>query len=134
MKEFTKAGFKKVRTVLDKALEKAGKELDITLELGSISFDANKFTCKLTALTGTDVNEHAKKEWDKNCVMFGFKPSHFGVSHKPKFGHDTYTIVGINPRARKNPITVTVVGKGDSKWVVPCDRFRDLVGVNTDFF
>ena len=133
MEEFTKASFKHVREVIDKALADAGTELGITLKIGSISYDANKFTSKLTGLTGTNSNDHAKAEWDKNCVMFGFKPEHFGVSHKPQFSQDTYTIVGIAPRSRKYPILATISSKAGT-FKLPASRFRDLEGVNTDFF
>ena len=125
MKEFTRAGFTKVRTVVDKHLAAAGKELGITLSIGNISFDANQFSTKLKGLTGTDSNDHAKKEWDKYCRRFGFKSEHFGVTY------GQYTIVGIASRSRKYPILATVKGKNGT-YKVSSHRFFDLKGVDKD--
>jgi len=127
MKEFTRQNLSNVRKVIDKALTEAGKELDITLKIGNISFDSNSFRTKIEGLTGTNSNDHAKAEWDKYCTSFGFNKEHFGVTH------GKYTIVGISPRSRKYPILATIAGRNGT-FKLDCYSFTTLEGVKKDFF
>jgi hypothetical protein len=104
---FTRPVVKNLREAIKNALSNVEAEYDITLDFNSISFRDDQFSTRLVARVGGDTSEHAKKDWDANCALFGFKPEDFGktcIIQGQKF-----TISGIKPRSRKYPILGTDV-------------------------
>lgn len=80
-----------------KALE---EKYEIELSLGTISYDAEEFTCKMTA-RNPDV-DYDLKNWCQNCWKQEFEPKDYGRLFQ--YEGETYKIIGINNRKRNTPI------------------------------
>jgi len=98
---FTKETLENIRKVLVKHLDEAGYELEIDFSLGSIRYEDQSFTVKLTALTnGYNPKEEALLEyhpdWHNKIV---------------NISGENFKIVGWNAKARKNKVLLERNGR-----------------------
>jgi hypothetical protein len=101
MNKFTKANLGTIRADIDKALAEVAKKHSISLDLGNISFEANKFSVKLTSTIG-DGSEYEKTNFERKCFVYDIPKDWFGKTFKAD--GRTFEITGINTRASKSPI------------------------------
>ena len=106
IKQFDKQNLAQVRVALDKALAQVQDEFGIKISVGSISFQANSFSTKLTAVVSaptaatSEVDGNAKWQaaFHSHARFYGFQPSDLGRS--VEVGGIKYIIVGMRPKAR----------------------------------
>ena len=100
---FDKANLKTIRRDLSAALELVEKKHGVKFEQGNIRFSGANFRMRLECNVNTAPGVDGEKvKWDNNCFLFGLKPEQYGSTFRS--GRDTFTVVGINPRAKKNAI------------------------------
>jgi hypothetical protein len=90
---------------VNEVLAGLSKELGLSFSTGSIRFDSNGFTTKLTATASASDGSSRTKEavdFETHAMSFGLKPSDLG--HKFTHGGDEFTITGLKPRSSKYPI------------------------------
>ena len=110
--EMTKANLKKFRADFTKAVEALEKSYGVKLELGAISYSENNFTTRLTVTNGGDNSEIEKTKFEcaiVNFSMYGLTKADYRKEFKATDGK-TYRLVGVKPRARKNPFVIETVG------------------------
>jgi hypothetical protein len=98
IESFNKTNLKYVREQIQNKLNEL-KELGLTIELGSISFNESSFTSKVTC----SLSDHGDKysiEFDRRHMMYGMSKEHLGKTfllngNKCKF-------LGFKPGARVN--------------------------------
>ena len=92
----------------ESAVKDLEKKYGVQIDLGNVRYSDFNFSTKMTVSNAGSKEEAAKRNWDLNCSLFGFKKEHFGqeilVTGK------TMKIVGIKPRNRKYPIIVESAG------------------------
>lgn len=109
--EFTKQDFTLLRSDLSEALKPLGEKYDIDFTLGNnISCRDLTFSFKLSGAKRTKDGQSvdvAKEEFIKHCGQYDLKPEDYHAEcHIRGEQEQTYRIVGINPKARKNCIIV----------------------------
>lgn len=105
---FDKSNLKTIRRDLSAALELVEKKHGVKFDQGNIRFSGSNFRMRLECNVNTAPGVDGEKvKWDNNCFLFGLKPEHYGSTFRS--GRDTFTVVGINPRAKKNAI----IGRND---------------------
>ena len=77
---------------------------NINIELGTIHFGADEFSCKLVAkeVEGGSKDDLMEKEFYKYCSNYNLTPSDFLA--KFEYRGDVYQVVGIRTSKRKYPI------------------------------
>lgn len=120
MENFTKTNIEEVRTQVELALTEVAKQLGITLEVGTISFNHGFFKASVEGkITSGDPILDMKKAFVKNA-RFTLVEEMFGTSFQDPQG-EWHTIVEYNPRSRTYPVLTVkgrVVGKPTNKWAV----------------
>lgn len=102
---------KVLRRELEEVLKKFGEKHQMTVEVGSISYDNIGFKTQLRA-TVKQVSEDltgAQAEFIRGARKYGIDPSVY--LKKIKFENKIYTITGINTRARTKPLLLEKDGK-----------------------
>lgn len=104
--QFDKATIGRLRFEVDQVLLELGDRFGTELKLGNIRYTNDTFTAKLEAsLDGVDLKA---KEWADNFWKFGMEEDWLHLTFTTK-GKE-YKIVGLRPRARKQPILVESEG------------------------
>jgi hypothetical protein len=100
--KFDKASLKQVRREVEKALAEVNETLGITLEIGHISYEDNTFTARLKgSVSGFD---QRSTEWAVHFQRFGMEEDWLGQTLS--YNDQSYKIVGLRPRARRQQILV----------------------------
>jgi hypothetical protein len=105
------------------ALEGVAEKHGITIKReGGGRFDDHSFTFKLKCSVAGENGEDAgeKLRFERDAVLFGFKPEHYGREFTSK--GERYRITGFNYRARSMPIQAVRVHDGAQF------KFRDIGG------
>ncbi len=122
IKAFDKQNLKTLRADIDAAFRIISQKHGVSLSIGTIRYDptANTATARLTMVATGDANTatdpravaaaKAQAEFKIFASSFGLKPEQYDAIFKA--GGNTYKLVGLNPRARKNPIHGTDVRTG----------------------
>ena len=96
----------------------------LKINIGNISFNDYGFTTKMTCMaTSGDILDDRKNEWNRECRKIGLKEEDFGKVFE--LG-ESYEIVGIRPRARKNNIIVVRKDNG-KEYVMDHYTIKDLL-------
>lgn len=118
VKTFDRANLKTIRADLEAALAAVSAKHGIALSTGSISFNANSFTTKVTAVvantaTGATVDTQEVKwaaAFNKNYPFTGLNKTDLGKTISiPRLG--TVKIVGMRPKANAQIVVKTTDGK-----------------------
>jgi len=112
IKAFDKQNLQQLRADMDAAIQQVAQKHGITIRLKNISYLPERATSKLefiaTGEAASAANPQAAQEaiyaadFKRYCSSFGLKPEQHGATFK--HGRDTYKLVGLKPRAPKNPI------------------------------
>jgi len=123
---FDKQNLKKVRAVINSALERAEEELGIELSIGNITYEADgsNFRTKLqgAVLTeGGDAMTQEARDFEFHAPMQGLSKDLLFTT----FIHngEQYKIVGWKPRSTKYPIACT---SGDKSYKFPISLVQRL--------
>lgn len=103
---FDKSECKRLGEAIEKALQKVGEQHGVHIKRGNARFSSSNVSYKVEASVLGENGEVKTKEaedFKQYASMFGLKEEDFGKTFKT-FGGKTYTICGLNMRARKNPI------------------------------
>jgi hypothetical protein len=85
------------------ALAAVEEKWGVNIAVGGGTYTNDSFTTKLkVSVAGVDM---AKKEWDRYAFRFGLKDEQYGTTFQ--FSGETFTVAGIRPKARKQPIIGT---------------------------
>ena len=97
-----------------KAVEELEKKYDVTISLGSITYEEDRFSSRMSVKNGSDPDDVARMDFDADA----WKYAHLGIQrgmYKRIFVGLTgqrYAIVGINTRAKKYPLEIISVSDG----------------------
>ena len=110
---FNRTNIKALRADIATALAAVEKQHGVSFKLGNIRFTDNDFRGKLECFSASDNSGKAvdvdKQNFESKAFLVGVKPTSFGKTFTQ--GTRTYTICGINTRARTYPIKARL-GKG----------------------
>ncbi len=125
IREFNKISAVMIRDEIKKELQNVGEKLGVFIETGSGSFTPTELGMRLniTLREGYDGKTGKQAQFERHAFMFGLKDSFFG--RKFTFGGEIFTISGIKPKARKNPILATN-SKG-KEFIFPVDIVKSQV-------
>ena len=102
-----------LRDAMDRALAEVGKTHGVAFKVGNISYSANLATAKVEfAAVGEDgsVNTREAQDFERLYTFYGFERDDLGREFKSR--GRTYKLLGLNQRARKNPVIVRDVVTG----------------------
>jgi hypothetical protein len=120
--EITPALCDTLRAEIDTALKSVGDAHGVTLELGTISYTAAKATGRITILP-VGGNPYASG-FERYARGYGLLLADLG--QEVKIDGQTYTILGLKPRATKRP---TVLRRADGQiYDFPVERVRAALG------
>jgi len=86
---------------LQKVAKKIANENSLYLEKTRGTY-GNEFVDIKLSFHESDQSTREKKNWNKNCNLYGFKKEDFGKNFT-HFG-ETYKVIGLNTKAKKFPI------------------------------
>ena len=112
MSEFTRSNIRVLRTRLERALEEIAEDYGITFEVGSMRFNADECSTKITAHNAEDMSDVRREQFDGNCFVLGIKPEAYGATFQSR--GKTYKITGLKPRSPKFPVIAEDVRSGSS--------------------
>ena len=106
--QFNRPSIKAIRTAMDEAMSKVEKEFGIKISTGNASFSDNEVTFKVKANT---LDGNTGEVISKEAVAFESRKGVYGLDHlsvgdKIEMQGKTFTIAGLNTRARKSPINI----------------------------
>ena len=90
------------------------EKYDVTIRLGHISYDDDYFSGKLTVHNGTDPEEIARAEFDRNVWRYedlGLKEGMYGIVFIGR-NHQGYALTGFNPKSKKYPLLIVQISDG----------------------
>lgn len=103
---FNKSNLKTIRADVAAALAAVESNHGVKFSLGNIRFSDSDFRCKLECVSATNSSGNAvdldRQKFESNCWMIGVPKTSFGKTFKS--GRKTFTISGLNTRAKKYPI------------------------------
>lgn len=120
IKAFDKVNLKNLRSDVDVALKTVAAKYGIQISLKNISFMSERATGKLEFIVlgdNADSNTNPRdvvmqSDFKRYANSFGLTPEKYGTIFK--YGHDSYKLVGLKPRAPKMPILATRVTTGQT--------------------
>ena len=109
IKEFNRHTLKALRTETNSALEKIGKKLGVTIQMGNISFSASECRTKLEYFipSGDNTGMNAEQQKDFNGLknyghIFGVTEKDFGKTFTSN--GEVFKLTGIAPKRHKYPV------------------------------
>lgn len=125
IREFNKITAGMIRDDIKKELQDIGEKLGVFIEIGSGSFSPTEFGMRLniTLREGYDGKSGQQTQYERNAFMFDLPDKSFGK--KFSYGGEIYTITGIRPKARKNPV-LAVNSKG-IEFIFPVDIVKVMI-------
>ena len=103
---------KSIKKDLEDKLKELSGKYGVEIRSGGGTFNEVDATLKLkvtSAMKNSD--EYLKKEWDKNCGFYGFKPEHFGM--KAIYKGEEVQLIGFNHSKPKNCINFIKTNSGE---------------------
>ena len=99
-----RADFKEAMTALQ-------EKYDVTISLGNISYEEERFSAKITVVNGQDQEQVARNNFDADVWRYSHLGLQPGMYHRIFRGTDNqlYAIRGFNTKAKKRPIKVVKV-------------------------
>ena len=111
----TKDLLKKMRPEIDEALKVVAQKYGMTVHVGNIKFSSDNFVVKtdfkvIQKASDGSVIDPRKIEFEKNAILFGFKPSDFGK--EVVIQGEKFQLTGLKLGASKRPCVITRVSDG----------------------
>lgn len=104
--------YKLFRSQFSEAVKELEKEHNISLSIGSISYNSTKFTTRLTgSFEDDDAEESRKIQFEQTAKLLDIPADWYNKIIKEKSGEE-FMIVDINTRARKNVLKIERVSDG----------------------
>lgn len=100
--QFNKMTVEEVRRVMTEKFAEIERETGVKLQVGSISYNANSFKTRVTAVIAAKEGEQAKIDWDRKCIYYGLKSEDFGRTFQS--AGITMKLVRIDTKKYKMPI------------------------------
>lgn len=96
---------------ISKMLSNYASNSELSVQIGTGTFDANRFDVKVSFLVGGDITEAEKKQFEASLrhplvsdfVLSGFTPEDYGA--KFHYGNSVYHLTGFNLNRPKYPFT-----------------------------
>ena len=125
IREFNKVSCVLVREEIKKTLQGLAEELGLFINTGSGTFSPNELTLRLSISLqeGFDGKSGKQAEFERYSFGFGIPDKSFGK--KFSYGGEIFTITGIRPKARKNPVLATN-SKG-KEFIFPVDIVKVMM-------
>lgn len=123
---FTKEELRTYRMEIEEALKGVAEKHNITIHAGNIKYTENDFKLTLeVAKKEINGQSYEQAQFEKYCMMFGFKPK----DYKKTFAMNgkIFTITGFNLKAHKMPILAK--GNDGKGYKFACDTVKRLIGV-----
>lgn len=103
--KISKQTIDKFRQEFPEAVKALEENYGWRIKLGNARFDEFHFTIKVTVTDiETDADEKLRHDFENLCHVYGFCKDDF--KREFMWGLDTMELIGFNPRARKNTITI----------------------------
>ena len=121
--EINKENLIKFRKEFTEAMLPLQEKYGVVISLGSINYEEERFSAKITVINGVDKDEVARNSFDADVWRYehiGLKP---GMYNRIFIGEDgqKYAFRGFNTKAKKWPIKMIRVSDGEMR--VCNDRF-----------
>lgn len=108
--EFNRKNLKELRPEIQAVLDMIHHEYGVKIELGSMSFSADKFTARITGYAGEEADkgrsERRENEFEQcfrlQSFLLGLKETDLGK--KFGMGGKDYILIGMKPKAQKYPL------------------------------
>ncbi len=125
VREFNKVSAVLVRDEIKKTLRELAEELGLFISTGHGTFSPSELTLRLniSLQEGFDGKTGKQAEFERHAFAFGLKDNMFG--RKFAFGGEIFTVSGIRPRARKNPVLAT--NSRGKEFIFPVDVVKGQV-------
>lgn len=109
--EFTRLNIQWTRKEMEAVFAAIEEEHGIKLSIGTMSFDTDRFTCRVegvvikSGMEGKSVREiKGKDDFLNNCFMYGMEKTDLGQTKVIK-GVE-YKLIGLNTRSKKYPLII----------------------------
>lgn len=103
--QFDRTNLRLMRPEIEAALKVLEAQYGISIKLGNAKFTSENVTFKFEmAVVGSNgaAETSERTAFRSYCFMYGFKEEQLGQSFK--VGRDTYTVAGLNPKAKSMPV------------------------------
>ena len=96
------------------AVAEMQKKYGVKISLGSITYEENRFSAKLTVVNGKDAEEAERAAFDADVWKFSHLGLEKGMYKRVIIGTDgnRYAIVGFNTKAQKYPLILISIRDG----------------------
>ncbi len=112
---FNKANLNTIRADITAALKAVEKKHGVSFDLGNIRYSDSNFRAKLECNSAADASGNTvnidKANFERQAFLFDIAKDAFGKTFKSN--GRTFTITGINSRAKKYPVNA-VAANGDT--------------------
>ena len=98
-----------------KAVEALEEQYDVSISMGNITYEEERFTAKITVNKGRDPEEIARAEFDANVWKFAHLGLAPGMYRRVFIGYtgERYALIGLNTRAPKYPLIIARISDGE---------------------
>ena len=96
------------RNDFKKAMADLQEKYDVTISLGNITFEEERFSAKVTVVNGQDPEQVERNNFDADVWRYSHLGLQPGMYHRIFRGTDNqlYAIRGFNTKAKKHPIKI----------------------------
>lgn len=122
--KITKTTLNNFRADFEKTVKALEEQYQVTIDLGSITYEDTKFTSRITVVTTEKIDGKSAEQIDfeKLCGLYGFKPSHYNVEFN--YNGELFKLIGFNTRASSKPCRVQRVSdKRIGRMPTTCVKF-----------
>ena len=126
--EITRKSLDEFRKDFKEAMASLEEKYDVTVKLGSISFDENEFTSRMAVKNSRDPEKIARNDFDANVWKYEHLGFTTGMYKRIFIGGDglRYAVTGFNTRAKKRAIHMIRVGDG-KHFTAPEGFVREII-------
>jgi hypothetical protein len=128
IKQFDRTECSRLGGAIETALQKVGQQYGVHIQRGNGRFSPTNLTLKLEVSVLDESGEAVSREeeaFKKHATVFGLKASDLHKTFKDWKGRQ-YEIIGLNTRARKNPILAKDLRSGKT-FVWPEEEVKTLL-------
>lgn len=105
------------RKDFDKAMVQLQDKYDVTISLGAITYEEERFSARVTVKNGQDPEEIARADFDADVYKFAHLGLGPGMYKRVFIGNngERFAIVGFNTRAKKYPLEIIRIRDGSRR-------------------
>ncbi len=115
--EINNNNLKAFRKDFDNAVRSLQDKYGVTISLGGITYEDERFSAKMTVINGIDPEQVARNQFDAEVWRYEHLGLQKGMYNRIFLAEDgkRYAVQGFNPKARKWPITAKSVSDGEPR-------------------